>query len=258
MSIKVIDYTKLQSINTSFEYDNAVSEIIEASRTSGIFYLTNCGYLCTLTDRSDGLNFYNTSLFNDVVRGDLSLRSSPSNSRGYIVEGGEAGVKESFVERKEGYEYGDDGDTTNNNGGKRNRWPEGAERGRMVRVFDEMEVLKNSLMERVYMEYLNRGRKEEEVVGGNWVWEGGRSIDLIRLFRYLPCEDDEGGRSLGSSPHTDWGLLTLILQEVRSEEREERSNNRILLHHNNWPPSCSSAVQRGDGTAIQGRFWSVE
>jgi len=45
----------------------------------------------------------------------------------------------------------------------------------------------------------------------------GDTISLMRLFRYFPYEVADGvqpdsGR-IGSSPHTDWGWLTLIMQQ---------------------------------------------
>ena len=50
----------------------------------------------------------------------------------------------------------------------------------------------------------------------------GTSNGIMRVFNYLPCPPaEEGGKeTLGSAPHTDWGLLTLILQ-VRSRLCEE-------------------------------------
>jgi isopenicillin N synthase-like dioxygenase len=62
--------------------------------------------------------------------------------------------------------------------------------------------------------------------------DGGETISLMRLFRYVPEASDEcvGGappatERIGSSPHTDWGFLTLIfgdggqgLQVQRGEE----------------------------------------
>ena len=58
---------------------------------------------------------------------------------------------------------------------------------------------------------------------------GGETISLLRIFRYLPYDLDpaaahqinEGNEVpraeyIGSSPHTDWGFLTLVLQEERT------------------------------------------
>jgi isopenicillin N synthase-like dioxygenase len=53
---------------------------------------------------------------------------------------------------------------------------------------------------------------------------GGETISLMRMFRYLPYEDDPLTREdiataaalvpkIGSSPHTDWGFLTLVVQQ---------------------------------------------
>ena len=59
---------------------------------------------------------------------------------------------------------------------------------------------------------------------GKWGTEGGKYNSLLRLFHYMPTaerfgDDAGGGESmgsetiLGSSPHTDWGFLTVILQD---------------------------------------------
>ena len=44
--------------------------------------------------------------------------------------------------------------------------------------------------------------------------EGGEKISLMRLFHYLPYDQKIQNKlnNIGSSPHTDWGFLTLILQ----------------------------------------------
>ncbi|KAJ3036656.1 hypothetical protein HDV00_002480 [Rhizophlyctis rosea] len=49
--------------------------------------------------------------------------------------------------------------------------------------------------------------------------KNGETISLMRLFRYFPAtktetlSPDDRNRATGSSPHTDWGFLTLILQQ---------------------------------------------
>lgn len=70
--------------------------------------------------------------------------------------------------------------------------------------------------------------RDEKTLGD--AWQGGERISLARLFKYfndgqlkvpgkISSEDGEvqahrskfEGGVLGSSPHTDWGLLTLIV-----------------------------------------------
>ncbi|GMH62950.1 hypothetical protein TrRE_jg9658, partial [Triparma retinervis] len=230
--IQVVDF---EGLVTGAGAAEAVEAVLSASKSSGIFYLTNCGLLCSLSGQTGGLDFYNSSLFRDDVRSDLGVRADASNSRGYIVEGGEAGVNW-FVERKEGFEYGDDGGT----GNKANKWPEGAERRKMNIVFEEMQRIKNALMELVFSNYLG-----EEVMGREG-WEGGRKLDLIRVFRYIACASDEGGKSLGSSPHTDWGLLTLILQEAGSVPALQYRDSRGVWR--DVPPVRGSVVVNAGDT----------
>jgi isopenicillin N synthase-like dioxygenase len=49
---------------------------------------------------------------------------------------------------------------------------------------------------------------------------GGETISLMRLFHYFPLPPSKAAekerantKTIGSSPHTDWGFLTLILQD---------------------------------------------
>ena len=44
---------------------------------------------------------------------------------------------------------------------------------------------------------------------------GGETISIVRLFHYFGIEAQQQNKEnyLGSSPHTDWGLLTLIIAD---------------------------------------------
>jgi len=50
------------------------------------------------------------------------------------------------------------------------------------------------------------------------VLRGGEALSILRLFHYLPPRvggaNDGGKPVLGSSPHTDWGSLTVIQQDA--------------------------------------------
>ncbi|KAF4738106.1 hypothetical protein FOZ63_013053, partial [Perkinsus olseni] len=43
----------------------------------------------------------------------------------------------------------------------------------------------------------------------------GASISLQRIYRYFAEEGDDRsrGKTIGSSPHTDWGFITIVLQQ---------------------------------------------
>jgi isopenicillin N synthase-like dioxygenase len=61
--------------------------------------------------------------------------------------------------------------------------------------------------------------------------KGGKKISMLRLFHYLPYfsaeKDFAKNKSdrIGSSPHTDWGFLTLILQQPDAEGLQCFNNN---------------------------------
>jgi isopenicillin N synthase-like dioxygenase len=56
---------------------------------------------------------------------------------------------------------------------------------------------------------------------------GGGTISLLRLFRYFPYKETGENEKIGSSPHTDWGFLTLVLQLDNSQGLQ-------LFHNNQW------------------------
>jgi isopenicillin N synthase-like dioxygenase len=80
----------------------------------------------------------------------------------------------------------------------------------------------------------------------------GDSISLMRLFYYHP-DDGTRGRCLGSSPHTDWGFLTLILQDSTGLQFKYNGDWHNVPHINN-----SLVVNCGDYLALltQGRYHS--
>ncbi|GMH81383.1 hypothetical protein TrST_g1948 [Triparma strigata] len=207
---------------------------------SGVFYLSNCGYLCDLMAlESEGAFEDSLSGLFNAGRSDLSSWSSKSNSRGYIKAGGESGVRSKFYEVKEGYEYGCS--QLKDDASRRNKWPRMLPQDTIVSLdslFEELQALKNLLIEKVFAPYLNT--KATTVLNPE-DWERGRSIDLVRLFNYLECDNSSYLPELGSSPHTDWGLITIILQPPSSPPA-------LQLHHpetGTWvdvPPKAGTVV----------------
>ena len=187
---------------------------------SGVFYLKNCGFLCDIMSSSSWEKVYDVYLEEFFAKGreDEGATAGGDSSRGFIRKGGESGVVGKFYEVKEGFEYGLEGA-----GSRPNKWGGTSDEmtAKLMKIFDEMQSLKNAIVEAVLAPYLNDGG----VDGGVELltardWEGGKEIDLIRIFNYLPCEAGSEGEgdlpSLGSSPHTDWGVLTIILQPPSS------------------------------------------
>jgi hypothetical protein len=195
-------------------------------RSHGLFYLKDCGYLCKLKpseiERVLGL------IFNDGTRSDSSVSTTSHENRGYIPPGGESGSS-SYVEAKEGFAYGSRLSSTNST----NKWPPSLMPGDvelLERVYSEASSITSLLLTDVFMPYINQ-RIEQKDDGDSNGGNGGnkrRSVEVLkkrdiedgardgimRIFNYLPCNASNANfnNTMGSSPHTDWGLLTLILQ----------------------------------------------
>jgi isopenicillin N synthase-like dioxygenase len=77
---------------------------------------------------------------------------------------------------------------------------------------------------------------------------GGETISLMRLFHYFslkPGAEGEPKPQLGSSPHTDWGFLTVILHDgVRGLQ---------FYHYHAWHdvPTVKSSVVINGGDFLQ-------
>jgi len=141
-------------------------------------------------------------------------------ARGFIGYGAESGSPE-FFENKEGFCFGFSdwgGAPPSGDLEEHNAWPRSvpgaARRVLERRLFGVFRAIGEALV-RAYSLVLYG---DESVLPDSW--SGGERISIARVFRYF----DEGVRearrhtsanretlaSLGSSPHTDWGLLTLI------------------------------------------------
>jgi hypothetical protein len=86
--------------------------------SNGVFYLSNCGYLCKL--KPDEVSRVMSLLFSPETRADPS--AAFRDNRGFIPFGGEAGVS-SFFESKEGFSYSSPESAVGN------RFPEALEEG---------------------------------------------------------------------------------------------------------------------------------
>lgn len=136
-------------------------------------------------------------------------------NRGYIKLGSESGGK--YYEKKEGFSYGrrrkKDG-VVRNVLEMRNVWPReevfcGDDRRCLEEYFEEMCRIGRALRRGFSMALGESEDYLEDVCGK------GDEISLMRCFHYLEKNDEEGGVDvMGSSPHTDWGLCTLITQSV--------------------------------------------
>ena len=176
-----------------------------------------------------------------------SARSASGSSggfeRGYIPLAGESGLRQ-FVELKEGFCYGREPRAellaTGNASGvptcesllvKPNAWPTAMDSKGTAEDKDGEASPVGSAWRHVLSAFLEEcitltdtlgvalssamGR-DPALIGA--LAKGGEDISLMRLFHYLSPEEAPdlapGVPRTGSSPHTDWHLLTIVLQDT--------------------------------------------
>lgn len=170
--------------------------------------------------------------------------------RGYIPFGSEAGVS-TYFEIKEGYSYGlprpnsSELFVKNNPMESLNVWPQRLSKsvsdGLESVLLEKLRVTKIILMALIEAQdtdgttndFINSLTTENETddskVQGKMISNNGDSISLMRLFHYFSSESEGHSEPktvsmtqnvkkqskviIGSSPHTDWGLLTVIMQD---------------------------------------------
>ncbi len=118
--------------------------------------------------------------------------------RGYLGKYTESGSTKR--EEKEGFAYGFGGQMANPLSGE-NAWPLNFDHASLDALFFEACSLARQLTSII----------SELYTGSPHTWldlcKDGDSISIMRIFHYFARDDN---KSLGSSPHTDWGFLTLI------------------------------------------------
>ena len=117
-----------------------------------------------------------------------------------------------------------------------NLWPENfTETHTMSKFYTEMVDVSNAIVQGLSMSL------DQDQSYLTEFCHGGEIISLMRLFHYLPYDnadvsktfgDDSENNKIGSSPHTDWGFLTLVIQE--DEQREAGSLE--CFFENEWQP----------------------
>jgi len=186
----------------------------------GMMKITNCGALCN-DDNVKSIIEASRRLWE--IKGELPPML---NNRGYISVGGESGLKDKYFERKRGFSFGfeDGANVVNDKMEGINRWPENMspkDKSKLTNAFEELSELSEQIG-RSLLRGDKVGMTEKQI---DKTLTGGRRISLARVFHYLG-DDSESDLSeseketTGSSPHTDWGFLTIVL-----ELAEEADNN---------------------------------
>lgn len=197
----------------SKEASEEIRKLHDACREYGAFYLKGHGI-----DNNEILKrmseFFSLS---EEVKQSLSV-SSDGIARGFIGMGKESGSD--LLEVKEAFSYGysEIGRSVEwNDMQAENVWPasgllQQGWQASMEEFYADMCGLAETLTRAFSLSY----DKPEDYLSQFCL--GGETISMMRLFHYYPYETadrefiDKKNR-IGSSPHTDWGFLTLILQQ---------------------------------------------
>ncbi|KAJ1534019.1 hypothetical protein HK096_004452, partial [Nowakowskiella sp. JEL0078] len=194
-------------------------ELINACTKYGAFYIKNysapfdqLGSLHRNSHTSDRMlkNARNIFTFSEHLKQQAKAVPKDGLIRGYIGIGEESGSDQ--FELKEAMSYGlnPSGTPTNCLEGS-NLWPVGVDPQPFDEYFSNFVGIAN---------FLYRGLSlglYSDADEWNSICQGGESISVMRITRYLSKLNDRSGVAqkniIGSSPHTDWGFFTVILQE---------------------------------------------
>ncbi|KAG9298336.1 hypothetical protein G9A89_002824 [Geosiphon pyriformis] len=206
----------------SYLLSELAAQIHSACTQYGAFYITS------FFDREAELNilkrareFFNLS---DSIKCSIPVKSG-GFTRGYIGVGAESGSYR--FEFKEAFSYGYEWDPLmipSNPLEGPNEWGKleeslGTEwRKSLNKFFSEMVSL---------AELLVKGLELALQIELQKYCVGGENISLMRFFRYFPYSNESKPEFIGSSPHTDWGFLTLLLQP-------DKITGLQLFYDNEW------------------------
>jgi len=159
-------------------------------------------------------------LFRSKVMSSVEIeRRSGSAMRGYIPAGAESGLVDSVFEPKEGYSYGHP--ILGTAAAHDIELPVG---GQMAQQLFDANVWPADVasatigaLERFYLLAAAVAERIAGTLGPTFgeLAQRGSLNSLMRLFHYFPAAESshKNLHVLGSSPHTDWGFLTVILQD---------------------------------------------
>jgi isopenicillin N synthase-like dioxygenase len=226
LSVPVVDMAPLLGIRqrqhaetVTAEVSDAVERIDHALRTMGCFVAINSR---VGNDVSSGAFSASSSLFGlgaDTLQ--ASAITKGGFMRGYLPFGRESGLS-TYFEPKEGFSYGfewgglEDAKTNALHGD--NVWPgdlgESDRKGLQNLFALEVETAED-LATAIFLSLRQRNNATDF---HTYLDDRGKT-SVMRLFHYLARDvlaiGDEVDNKvvMGSSPHTDWGFLTLILQD---------------------------------------------
>ena len=223
MRLPDIDIAPFLSPSTTAERESVVNALKEACTKYGAFYLSNHG-IDTDATMQKMKDFF---ALPEAIKKNIAVKPG-GFSRGYIGMGEESGSE--ALEVKEAFSYGypwPSDKTPENSMQGANVWPDISDWQQPMEEFYSKMVQVAEALSRAFS--LCNGLPEDYL--GKYCHDGD-TISVMRLFHYLPYRHAEGKfpeqqDRIGSSAHTDWGFLTLILQQ-------DDCPGLQLFHDNAW------------------------
>ena len=245
MHSSYINIAPLFSKTTSFEEILTCSKLIDEALQNDGYFVTSYENITKILnpqifDAANDLFSQNAS-----TKLNYSINNLQSHGRGYLPFGSEAGVS-TYYELKEGFSYGCSSVSNLTHPLKyehplqqQNIWP-GSLRNETISNLEELFKLKSILANTILQALkivlvtenrnlkVNNNQKENNHLNPDFLDQelpGGDRISLMRIFHYFTntsCKQCTTNTNIpdftkisdktliGSSPHTDWGLLTVI------------------------------------------------
>ncbi len=208
--IPVIDIADLESPHLADRQQVAI-KIREACSTIGFFYITNHGIVDDLITNilAESKRFFNQPL---AVKQEVAIARSPI-SRGYEAIGAQTLDSTAPPDFKEGYYMGVERNLddplvqagTPNHGP--NQWPTlPGWRHQMEQYFAAMMHLSQRLLQAIALSL----KMDEHYFDGMV----NNSMAILRLLHYPSHSPVAHSKQLGCGTHTDWGCLTVLLQDA--------------------------------------------
>ncbi|KAG0242383.1 hypothetical protein BGW41_004394 [Actinomortierella wolfii] len=240
INVPKIDITPLLLSNaTAADKQGVANELLDAFTRYGVFYITSPSYPLFQQASSDAILNATKRLFalSDAQKATIPRIQPGGFTRGYVPIGGESGSK--TRELKEGFSYGYEwapseldqqkerqGGHLNGLQGP-NAWPSedvqreldgtqpaGSFKSTLNEFYNSVCDVASALLTGIS---LAAGQPESTLAK---YCGQSNTISFMRLFHYFPYKptpgDTQHSTTIGSSAHTDWGFLTLILSPCKT------------------------------------------
>ena len=224
-----VDVSALLNPHSSAEQRRVSSmEIDRSLREYGLVVLTGIDDMKSISDNSFK-SAYELFSLDLQSKQQVSIQNDDTKfGRGYLGFGDESGIAANF-EPKEGYSYGDPSNSASTGRGLLglpNRWPAGLS-AQHIHTLGSLYDTDVAISKMIVQSLSELFTCEAGSMTLNEMADGGEQISLMRMFHYYHRRsylvqdhlkqqqaDEQGAHSmLGSSPHTDWGFLTVILAD---------------------------------------------